>query len=135
MDKAGAMVGLSPILAKNMTPQQAEARKLATFLETGQTLAGTFELKEAISRVLRILDRHHGMIRGFVMLLAEDTNELRIVASHGLDEDGARRVKYQIGEGITGRVVQTGKPVIVPQISREPLFLDRLGARRIIIKK
>ena len=52
MDKAGAMVGLSPIVAKNMTPEQAEARKLATFLETGQTLAGTFELKEALSRIL-----------------------------------------------------------------------------------
>ncbi len=117
-----------------MTPEQAEARKLATFLETGQVLAGTFELKEAMSRVLGILGRHHGMIRGAVMLLAEDTNELRIVASHGLDEDGARRVKYQMGEGITGRVAQTGKPVVVPQISREPMFLDRLGARKKTLK-
>src|SRR5438034_8703735 len=129
------MAGLSRVsVVKNMTPQQAEARKLATFLETGQMLAGTFELKEAMSRVLEMLDRHHGMIRGSVMLLAEDTNELRVVASHGLDEDGARRVKYQIGEGITGRVAQTGKPVVVPQISREPLFLDRLGERRKTLK-
>jgi Nif-specific regulatory protein len=133
--EGGAMAALSPIsVAKNMTPQQAEARKLATFLETGQMLAGTFELKEAMSRVLAILDRHHGMIRGSVMLLAEDTNELRIVASHGLNEDGARRIKYQIGEGITGRVAQTGKPVVVPQISQEPLFLDRLGARKKTLK-
>jgi phosphopantetheinyl transferase (holo-ACP synthase) len=88
MYNAGAMAGLSPILAKNMTPEEAEARKLATFLETGQMLAGTFELKEALSRILSTLDHHHGMIRGSVMLFAEDTNELRIVASHGLDEDG-----------------------------------------------
>ena len=92
MDKAGAMMGLSPVLAKNMTPEQAEARKLATFLETGQMLAGTFELKEALSRILATLNHNHGMIRGSVMLLAEDTNELRIVASHGLDEDGARQI-------------------------------------------
>src|SRR6266567_6774909 len=122
------------IASKPRTPQEAEARKLATFLETGQVLAGTFELKEAMSRVLGILGRHHGMIRGAVMLLAEDTNELRIVASHGLDEDGARRVKYQMGEGITGRVAQTGKPVVVPQISREPMFLDRLEARKKTLK-
>src|SRR5258707_7387318 len=100
MYKAGAMAGLSPIFAKNMTPEQAEARKLATFLETGQLLAGTFELKEALSRILAMLSRHHGMIRGAVMLFADDTNELRIVASHGLDEDGARRVRYQIRAGI-----------------------------------
>jgi Nif-specific regulatory protein len=118
-----------------MTPEQAEARKLATFLETGQMLAGTFELKEAMSRVLAILARHHGMMRGAVMLLDQDTDGLRVFASHGLDEDGARRVKYQMGEGITGRVAQTGKPVVVPQISREPMFLDRLGARKKALKQ
>ena len=129
------MAGPSSVfVAKNMTSEQEEARKLATFLETGQLLAGTFELKEALSRVLATLSHHHGMIRGAVMLIADDTNELRVVASHGLDEDGARRVKYQIGEGITGRVAQTGKPVVVLQISREPLFLDRLGARKKALK-
>src|SRR6266403_1732980 len=35
-----------------------------------------------------------------------------------------------IGRGITGRVVETGKPVVVPQVSREPMFLDRLGVRK-----
>src|SRR5437870_4396899 len=115
-------------------PGQAEAGKLATFLETGQILAGTFELKEAMSRVLATLGRHHGMIRGAVMLLDQDTDDLRVVASHGMDEDGARRVKYRIGEGITGRVAQTGKPIVVPQVSREPMFLDRLGARKRTLK-
>jgi len=117
-----------------MTPEQKEARKLATFLETGQILAGTFELKNAMSRVLETLGRHHGMTRGFVTLIDQDTNELHIVASHGLDQNGTRKVKYRVGEGITGRVVETGKPVVVPQISREPLFLDRLGVRKRTLK-
>jgi Nif-specific regulatory protein len=115
---------------KQRTPEQAEARKLITFLETGELLAGTLQLKEAMSRILAILGRHHGMMRSSVMLLDQDTNELRIVASHGLDESEARRVRYQLGEGISGRVAQTGKPVVVPQISSEPMFLDRMGARK-----
>ena len=32
-------------------------------------------------------------------------------------------------------MAQTGKPVVVPQISREPMFLDRLGARKKPLKK
>jgi Nif-specific regulatory protein len=118
-----------------MTPEQKEARKLATFLETGQILAGTFELKNAMSRVLETLGHHHGMARGVVTLIDQDTNDLHIVASHGLDQNGARRVKYRVGEGITGRVVETGKPVVVPQISREPMFLDRLGVRKTALKR
>ena len=39
-------------------------------------------------------------------------------------------VRYLIGEGVTGRVVETGKPVVVPQVSREPMFLNRAGQRR-----
>ena len=118
-----------------MTPEQKEARKLATFLETGQILAGTFELKNAMSRVLETLGRHHGMTRGVVTLIDQDTSELHIVASHGLDQNGAHRVKYRLGEGITGRVVETGKPVVVPQVSREPMFLDRLGVRKTALKR
>jgi Nif-specific regulatory protein len=120
-------------LARNfreMNPEQSEARKLATFLEVGQTLSGNFKLKDAMSRVLETLGRHHGAARAHVMLLDQDTGELRIVASHGLDEGEARRIKYRAGEGITGRVFQSGKPVVVPQISREPLFLDRLGVKK-----
>jgi Nif-specific regulatory protein len=118
-----------------MTPEQKEARKLATFLETGQILAGTFELKNAMSRVLETLGNHHGMTRGVVTLIDQDTNDLHIVASHGVDQNGTRRVKYRVGEGITGRVVETGKPVVVPQISREPMFLDRLGVRKTALKR
>lgn len=120
---------------KQRTPQEAEARKLVTFLETGELLAGTLELKEAMSRILAILGRHHGMMRGSVMLIDQDTRELRIVASHGLDESRARRIRYQLGEGVSGRVAQTGKPVVVPQISQEPMFLDRMNARKKPLKK
>src|SRR5258706_5658441 len=114
--------GYRPLLTSSrMKPEQAEARKLATFLETGQTLAGTYGLKGAISRVLETLDRHHGMMRGVMMLLDPDTLEMRITASHGLDETGVRGIKYRIVEGITGRVVETGKPVVVPQVSGQPM--------------
>ena len=113
-----------------MTATQVESRKLQTFLETGVALAGTLELKRAVTRVLEGLGRHHGMIRSALTLLDRETRELEIVASHGLDENGARRVRYKLGEGITGRVVQTGKPIVVPQVSREPMFLDRLGIRK-----
>jgi Nif-specific regulatory protein len=34
-----------------------------------------------------------------------------------------------LGEGITGRVVETGKPIVVPKVSREPMFLNRAGKR------
>jgi len=113
-----------------MKKTQTEERELATLLEIGQTLARTHQLKDALANVLETLGRGHGLIRGAVMLLDTDTNELHIEASYGINESEARRVTYRVGEGITGRVFQSGKPIVVPQTSREPLFLDRLGVRK-----
>jgi Nif-specific regulatory protein len=126
-----------PVTRASVRTDQAssEARRLATFVEAGQSLAGAGNLKDSLFRVLDTLSRHHGVLRGVIMLLDRDTNELSIVASHGLDEENARRVRYRIGEGITGRVFQARKPIVVPQISREPMFLDRLGVRKKILQR
>jgi Nif-specific regulatory protein len=107
----------------------SEIRRLATFLEVSQALSGTLKLKVALHQVLEILERYHGVIRGSITLLDEDSPELFIEASSGLTLKG-QQAQYRLGEGITGRVVQTGKPVVVPQLSLEPMFLNRAGQRK-----
>src|ERR1041385_8325951 len=91
--------------------QAPEIRRLASLLEVSQALSGTLNLKSAMHHVLEILSRHHGAVRGIVTLLHEG-GELRVEASDGLEKPGAP-VKYRIGEGVTGRVVETGRPVVV----------------------
>jgi Nif-specific regulatory protein len=106
--------------------ERREVRKLATLVELGRILADTAGLKVALGRVLETLGRHHGMVRSFVMLLDSESQKIRIEATYGLNVDAARRVTYRVGEGVIGRVVESGKPVVVPQTSREPLLLNRL---------
>jgi Nif-specific regulatory protein len=43
--------------------------------------------------------------------------------------EARKRGIYKFGEGITGRVVASGSPIVVPQISQEPLFLNKTRAR------
>ena len=105
----------------------AEIRKLSDLLEVSQTLGSTLDLKSALLRVLEILEQHHGARSGTVALVDEPTGELAIEAAVGVSWQAARRARYKLGEGITGRVVQSGKPVVVPQVSKEPLFLNRTG--------
>src|SRR3954462_13838618 len=105
-----------------------EVRRLATLLDTSQALTGTIDLKSGLHRVLEVLGRHHGAVRSSVVMLDDDTGQLQVEASDGLDRPGYR-VSYQLGEGITGRVVESGKPIVVPQISREPMFLNRASKR------
>jgi Nif-specific regulatory protein len=62
-----------------------------------------------------------------VSLLQAD-GALRVEASDGL-ADTSRPVRYEVGEGITGKVVESGKPIVVPRVSREPAFLHRAARR------
>ncbi|MBI4264085.1 MAG: GAF domain-containing protein, partial [Acidobacteria bacterium] len=103
-----------------------DARRLATLLEASQALSGTLNLKQAMQRVLGVLMRDHGVVRGMVTLLRD--GELGVEAAEGF-EDRARSIRYKLGEGITGKVVESGKPIVVPRVSREPAFLNRAGRR------
>jgi len=71
-----------------------------------------------------------GMSRGTLTLLNRQSGEIAIEVAHGLSISQKRKGKYRLGEGITGKVVETGKPVVIPRISDDPLFLDRTGARK-----
>jgi Nif-specific regulatory protein len=105
-----------------------ESKKLATLLELSQALSGTLNLKHSLHRALEILEQRHGMFRSVVTLMNNDS-ELYIEASNGITADG-QRARYKLGEGITGRVVESGKTVIVPQVSREPMLLNRAAQRK-----
>jgi len=103
-----------------------ESRRLSTLLEVSQALSGTLNLKAAMQRVLQTLIRHHSVVRGMVTLLRE--GELQVEAAEGF-EDRARALRFRVGEGITGKVVESGKPIVVPRVSKEPTFLN-LAPRR-----
>jgi Nif-specific regulatory protein len=116
-----------PVPQPDVDARTREARRLSTLLEVSQALSGTLNLKASLHKVLEILAHHHGAVRGIVSVL-QPGGDLRVEASDGLG-DGPRAVSYRVGEGITGRVVQSGKPIVVPRVSREPSFLHRAAPR------
>src|SRR5688572_14416165 len=109
-----------------------DARRLQTLLEVSQALSGTLNLKASMQRVLAILSRHHGVVRGMVTLLRD--GELHVEAAEGF-EDRARAVRFRVGEGITGKVVESGKPIVVPRVSKEPTFLNLAPRRQDNVKQ
>ena len=104
-----------------------DVSSLSALAEVNEALAGGSSLRASLQRVLQLLDRQASVVCSSVTLLNPDSGLLHVEASEGLTPEG-RSARYAIGEGVTGRVVESGKPVIVPQASKEPMFLNR--ARR-----
>ncbi|MCB9664407.1 MAG: sigma 54-interacting transcriptional regulator [Alphaproteobacteria bacterium] len=109
-----------------------QARSLAElrYLETVAAWVGQgTELDELLGPVLRGLAEQLGLRRATLMLVDRTDGEVYIEAGHGLTPTETRRVRYAPGEGISGRVVASGEPVLVPRVSEDPSFRDKLGAR------
>jgi Nif-specific regulatory protein len=100
-------------------------KELEALYKVSQILASGTRQQQTLSEVLDMLDKELGLNRGTITLLAPDGNEIKIEAVHNLPHEQSSRITYRIGEGVTGKVMQTGKAMIVPKVSQEPLFLNR----------
>ena len=98
--------------------------------EISEALNEHLDLKKSLYQVLEILSNSLSMGRGTVTILHPLRNEIHIEVAHGLSRSAVERVKYKLGEGITGRVIETGKAITIPKISDEPLFLNRTASRK-----
>ncbi|MCU0641766.1 MAG: sigma 54-interacting transcriptional regulator [Candidatus Margulisbacteria bacterium] len=104
--------------------------KVLALTEISDALASELDLEKALSSILRIFADRLEMQRGTITLVDPASNELRIEVAHGLSRAEVERGRYKIGEGITGKVVETGQPMVVKDIEAEPLFLNRTRARQ-----
>jgi Nif-specific regulatory protein len=102
-----------------------------TLKEISGIIDKALDLEETLGEILEILSRKLSMKRGTITLFDSDTGNLSISASCGLSSEEKKRGVYQLGEGVTGRIFKTGQPFIVPDISKEPLFLNKTGSRKI----
>ncbi len=101
--------------------------KISLLSQIHQALARTHVLNESLQAALQILYKSYRIRSGAVFLDREGDGKLEMIESIGYQKDLAK-VHYTAGEGLIGKVFQSGNPIIVPQISKEPMFLNRTGS-------
>jgi Nif-specific regulatory protein len=108
--------------------------EITCLYEITEALHATLDLRQSLYKVLDLLAQRLGMRRGSITLLNPETSEIRVEVAHGISTSEKTRGRYKLGEGVTGRVIESGRPMAVPHIDEEPLFLDRTKARNRIDK-
>lgn len=77
--------------------------------------------------LLRILASRHAFLRPHLVIYDPETCTLRLCVAEAASQ--SRNVVYEPGMGITGQVFTKGRPVIVEQISENPVFQNRFFQR------
>ncbi len=112
-----------------ISENRKEAKELSLLFDISKILEENIELKNVIDSVLKVAAEKLGMHRAAITLLNRQTNEIFIESAFGLSNKQQKKGKYKLGEGITGKVIKTGKPIVIPDIFKEPEFLNRTEAR------
>ena len=85
------------------------------------------DMAQAVPQVLEVLASTLGMCHATLALLDGDSGEMAVEMSHGLTPDQVRLAHYRRGEGVVGRVAESGEAAVIPSIRDCPQFLNRTG--------
>ncbi|MFN2268152.1 MAG: sigma 54-interacting transcriptional regulator [Desulfonatronovibrio sp.] len=103
--------------------------KLKVLYELSKIVGDALELEQSLERILGVLAESLCMNQAALTLIDDESGRLAIRASYGLLPMEKIRGVCLLSEGTAGRVLATGKPFIVQDIFREPLFLDKIEVR------
>lgn len=117
-------------IGENPAPQTAEQGsdsvkkrfQLATFNEIGKALTSSLDLKEILNTIMEKISELLQPSNWSLLLVDEETNDLRFEIVVGDGADKIKDLRLKMGEGIAGWVAREKKPLLVPDVAKDPRF-------------
>jgi len=108
----------------NVPDPESKAKNSADDLMALSRVSAAISSLTDLEAILRVgldgvLDTMSGVVGG-IMLIDEETKTLSYRVYHGLSVKFAEEMRLHLGEGLCGKTAQSGKPVLVEDISLEP---------------
>jgi diguanylate cyclase (GGDEF)-like protein len=100
------------------TRQKAE--EFSSLFEVAQTLMGSINVEEIVSKVLESAQRLVQADEGFIFELVNGSEEMRCIAASGSYQDQIKSMKIRVGEGLTGWVAKAGVGVNLAEAELDP---------------
>jgi len=103
-----------------------QIERLSLFHEIGKALASTLDLQKILQTVMEKISDLLQPDTWSLLMLDESSRELHFEIAIGTGADRLKDVRLKVGEGIAGWVAQTGEPVLVEDVKRDPRFTRRI---------
>jgi len=104
---------LSALEQEKLRRENARLRALVPLYELSRTFMGTIALQDVLNQIVNLVRQETQSDIVSLMLLDDAQNELRIAAAAGLPNQIIETERRALGNGIAGRVAQTGEPLIL----------------------
>ena len=101
-------------------------KELSSLVEISQTLESSLELRDVVRPVLQRLADGMGMKRGTITIVNRDTRKISIEEAVGLSSAELQTHYLLSGNALIEKVIQTGQPLIVTDLTGDELFQQGL---------
>ena len=102
-----------------------ETKALLTCLEVGKLLTSTLNQREILQLIVDRVSELIAAENWSILLRDEKTGGLTFETVAGVEEALLKGVCLSRGEGIAGFVAESGDPILVPDVRRDPRFSSR----------
>lgn len=96
-------------------------------IEISKIVTSSLDLDEIFQSIMATIERSLKLEKGSLVLYDNPSDTLRLVAAVGLSTDEIEKGIYQLGEGVVGKVYETGEAMLIRSVANDPLFLNRVG--------
>lgn len=102
-----------------------KARRLATLSQVSETVASNRLIEDVLQLIVTMTAQLMNSKICSLMLVDQDSGELRIAATQSLSDAYRRKPPLKIGQSMSGRAVQDQRPVYVPDVTAEGGYFYR----------
>lgn len=111
----------------NLKSQLFDVKKeLFTLIEACTLINSVLDVKKLIDLIMEMAKKVIDAEASSLMLIDENTGELIFEVAHGKVKDKIKTLRIPPGKGIAGWVAQTGKPLLIPDVSIDERFYSSL---------
>jgi len=100
-----------------------ENSRLTELYNLSRVISSTLEPQEVLNLIIDAAVKITKATTGSLMLIDRDSGILNIEVARGFPPRVVGDTKLKIGEGITGWVAKQGKPVLVPDVTRDKRYI------------
>ncbi len=104
---------------------ERERKRTSLILEINKILNSTLSPKEVRTRAMEAVVRLLDCEAGSLYLIDEERGELFFEVALGERADKVKEIRLKIGEGVAGWVAQTGKPALIPDVTKDPRWFKQ----------
>ena len=118
---------------KMKDPGEERCRELETILRFTALISSSLRIEDVLNYAMKWAEEFMDAEASTVYELDEEKKELFIRIARGKKKESVERIKFELGQGISGHVVQTGKPMVIQDVRKEKRFspkFDRITGFR-----